>query len=86
VLGRPSLVPNTIPFQQLVAVGLPAWLPGGAQTPAWRDLVGFSQAPKQEGVACFNRPKSGHDLDAGPGWPQPCFQTCPKNRVGSSTL
>jgi hypothetical protein len=49
VLGHPGMVPNTIPFQQLVAVGLPAWLPGGAQTPAWRDLVGFSQAPKQEG-------------------------------------
>jgi hypothetical protein len=28
-------------------------------------------------VARFNRPKSGHGLDARPGWPQPCFQTRP---------
>jgi hypothetical protein len=49
VLGRPGLAPNTIPLQRLVAVGLPARLPGGVQTPARRAQALLGQAPKQEG-------------------------------------
>jgi hypothetical protein len=78
VLGRPGLAPNTIPLQRLVAVGLPARLPGGVQTPARHARALLGQAPKQEGVTHYNRPLAGHGLGAGPGWPQPPFQTRPK--------
>ena len=39
-----------------MAVGLPARLPGGAQTPARRGQAGLGQATKQGGVARFNLP------------------------------
>ena len=74
-VGRPGLAPNTSQYEQLMAVGLPARLPGGAQTPAHRGQAGLGQATKQGGVARFNLTLADQSLDAGPGWPGPPFQT-----------
>jgi len=50
-----------------MAVGLPARLPGGAQTPARRGQAGLGQATKQGEMARFDLPLAGHGLDAGQG-------------------
>ena len=43
-----------------MAVGLPARLPSGAQTPSRRGQAGLGQAIKQGGVARFNLPLACH--------------------------
>jgi hypothetical protein len=79
-VGQPGLETNATPCEWLVVVGLPAGLPVAAQTPPRCDQAPLGQAPKQEGAARYNRPLAGHGLGAGPGWPQPPFQTRPLSR------
>ena len=75
VIAQPGSTPNTTPNWQLVVVGLPARLPGATQTTPGDAQAGSGHCAKQEWVARCHQDLAGNGLVAGPGWPQPPFQT-----------
>jgi hypothetical protein len=77
-LAQPSRPTNTTPSGRLVALRLPARLPGGAQTLPHRGLALLGQLSKHAQVARFHLAWAGHGLGNGPESPSPIFQTCPK--------
>jgi hypothetical protein len=76
-LAQPRRPTNTTPSRRLVAVGLPARLPGAAQTRPHRGLALLGRPTKHAQVARFHLAWAGHGLGAGPGSPAPTIQRRP---------
>ena len=81
MVAQPGSAPNTTSNWQLVVVGLPARLPGATQTTPGDAQAGLGRCDKQEWVARCHQDLAGNGLVAGPGWPQPPFQTRYSPRV-----